>query len=143
MLTQIIGLALFQHTLMICENNIDALSARFQPPTNLMIIPCGTEYLAMSIATFQEAKKRAMEIFGQQSASGAVPNDPTEVPGKLVDAEEMGRIAGMDASWFLDRARRSEIPYYRFGKYVRFNSVEVMDFLKHQQGTPKRKVQVA
>ena len=53
------------------------------------------------------------------------------LPGdRLVDVREMARILNVPVSWLYDRTRKGAIPSIRIGKYVRFNSEEVLAFFR-------------
>jgi excisionase family DNA binding protein len=46
-------------------------------------------------------------------------------PGALIDAEAVGELLGVPASWVLAQARRERIPHVRLGRYVRFDPGEL------------------
>ena len=43
----------------------------------------------------------------------------------LLDAEQAGQLLNVPASWVLAQARADRIPHVRFGRYVRFDAVEL------------------
>jgi excisionase family DNA binding protein len=51
----------------------------------------------------------------------------------LKSIKEMAEILNCKPSWLYSRTRTNEIPFYRLGKYVRFDEIEVMEWLKEQQ----------
>ena len=92
-----------------------------------VLIPFGTEYLAMSRDQFSEALRLGRIVAGHSPHTAEPPQ--TE---QLFDAKSMEAATGIPASWFLDQARRGKIPHMRAGKYVRFHLREVMEATKAQ-----------
>lgn len=90
----------------------------------IILIPYGSEILALRLEDFQAAKNLAMNLLGQ-------PEEPLSVHnGRLLTAEEMSAQTGVPHSWFLEQARRNAIPHVRFGKYVRFRMDDVLEHSK-------------
>ncbi len=52
---------------------------------------------------------------------------------KLLNVHEMAQILGVPASWLYRRTCERRIPFYKLGKYVRMNPVEVMESLKNKE----------
>jgi len=52
----------------------------------------------------------------------------------LLSVAEMAKILNVPKSWLYQRTRfgQSAIPHIKMGKYVRFNSEEVISFLKNK-----------
>lgn len=59
---------------------------------------------------------------------------------QLVTATELARILGVPQSWVRQAARQGRVPSVRFGRYVRFDPVEVRKTLDAQRGTVLRDV---
>lgn len=101
---------------------------------DLVLIPFGNEILAIT----REEYKRALELGRQLTPqSPAVKALATET---LVDAEGMSSLTNppIPASWFLEKARRKEIPFVPFGKYVRFRPSDVFKALEKGIGHKAR-----
>jgi len=73
---------------------------------------------------------------GRDDASGA------ERP-HLMDAREVARLFGVPPSWVLQRARERRIPYYRVGKYVRFDPDEVREFFAQMPDRPADSIETS
>jgi excisionase family DNA binding protein len=50
----------------------------------------------------------------------------------LIGIREMARKLDLPVSWLYQRTRTKEIPFYKIGKYVKFNESEVMDWIRNQ-----------
>ena len=52
----------------------------------------------------------------------------------LIGPGEMAKILGVPISWIYQRTRKGQeaIPHIKMGKYVRFNSGDVLNFLKER-----------
>ena len=48
----------------------------------------------------------------------------------LIGINEMAKKLDVPVSWLYSRTRTGEIPFYKLGKYVRFDEEEVMDWIK-------------
>ena len=93
----------------------------------LVLLPFGPgEFLALEPAELAQARDRAREILGEEWAGDRAAADTTQSPGSLHTAEEMEERTKVPASWFLEQARRGELPHHRLGKYVRFRFDEVL-----------------
>lgn len=55
----------------------------------------------------------------------------------LVTVDEMAQILKVPKSWLYGRTRfgAEKIPHIKFGKYIRFNSQEVLEFFKNKEKT--------
>ncbi len=62
---------------------------------------------------------------------------PEEVPGRLIDVRELARILNVPTTWLYQRTRIGAIPCIRIGKYVRFNSEEVLAFFRSKSADGK------
>lgn len=89
-----------------------------------LLIPFGAEFLALDHATFEEARQRAREMLPSPSTAPAVTSE-------ILDADGIAERTGIPASWFLEQARRGDIPHLRAGKYVRFKLDEVLAALSN------------
>ncbi len=95
----------------------------------LIIIPFGDIILALDAEQFELAVQRGREFEVKHNGK---PNQGHE-PEQIVDAEGAYKATGIPASWFLEAARQSKIPYIRAGKYVRFKLGDIMRALEVRQ----------
>ena len=51
----------------------------------------------------------------------------------LLDADQAGVLLNVPASWVLAEARARRIPHVRLGRYVRFRSHELLEWLDDRQ----------
>jgi excisionase family DNA binding protein len=51
---------------------------------------------------------------------------------ELIGIKEMAKILSINPSWLYSKTRTKEIPFYKIGKYVRFDPDEVLKWIKHQ-----------
>jgi excisionase family DNA binding protein len=58
---------------------------------------------------------------------------------KLLDATEAAELLNVPASWVLSEARAGRIPHVRLGKYVRFESTAITNWLAGRAIGPYRK----
>lgn len=49
---------------------------------------------------------------------------------KLINIDEMADQLGVPVSWIYSRTRTKEIPFYKIGKYVRFDPREVIQWYR-------------
>lgn len=100
-----------------------------------LLIPFNSGWLALTYTQFDEAWTRGQEIMITQSNHEIVKED------KILDADGMYKTTGVPASWFLEAARRGDIPCFQFGKYKRFSLREVLEcLLSHDRHTDKQSV---
>lgn len=59
-------------------------------------------------------------------------------PRPLLDAAAAARLLNVPASWLLAAAREDKCPHRRFGKYVRFDSEELLAWSESHARGPKR-----
>jgi len=58
-------------------------------------------------------------------------------PGlKLVDAQAAGEMLGVPHTWLLTQARAGKVPHHRLGHYVRFDAVELTQWLAETRCGP-------
>jgi len=59
---------------------------------------------------------------------------------KLISVKELAPMLGVPISWIYQRTSLGQdaIPYVRFGKYIRFDPKEVIDFFKSKESLPKK-----
>ncbi len=101
----------------------------------MIIIPVGGAFSALSSAQLEEALARGREILPTRPQHDAVEDD------RVLDADGMNEMTGVPASWFLEAARRGDIPCLPFGKYKRFRLREVLEcLLSHDRHTDKLSV---
>lgn len=96
------------------------MSAEFTD--RLVLVPFGGSLLAFKLDQFTEALER-----GRNLAPSPQPQVATAESDRIVDADGMQKMTGIPASWFLEQARRGEIPHLRAGKYRRFVVREVLE----------------
>jgi excisionase family DNA binding protein len=53
-----------------------------------------------------------------------------------VGVKEIADLLGLPKSWIYDRVRTERIPFYKIGKYVKFDPQEVKVWLKSQRKGP-------
>lgn len=51
----------------------------------------------------------------------------------LIGIKEMAMRLDLPVSWLYSRTRTKEIPHWKLGKYVKFDEVEVMEWLRKKQ----------
>ncbi len=90
----------------------------------MILIPAGDTFLALSRDDLEQALARGREIVPTRSQHAGVEDD------QILDADRMAEMTGVRASWFLEAARRGDIPCLRFGKYRRFRFAEVVESLQ-------------
>lgn len=93
-----------------------------EQPT-MVLVPFGTNLLAMSAEQFQEALERGRTL----APSSAQPETMKTEDNRIVDADGAASETGVPATWFLEQARRNTIPHLKFGKYVRFRLSAVLE----------------
>ena len=87
--------------------------------TVLVQLPDGGT-LALDIEAYRAALTRGREL---------VPSTPlahTAVSDEVLDAAGMQERTNGPATWWLEAARRGDIPHIRAGKYVRFNVADAI-----------------
>jgi hypothetical protein len=55
----------------------------------------------------------------------------------LLDAKTAGALLGVPGSWLLAQARRDAVPHVRLGKYVRFDSRDLLRWIESVKRGPK------
>ncbi len=94
--------------------------------TDRVVIPFGDRFLVLDLEAFDAALAAGSEI-----APKSVQEPMRDAQSRrLLSADEIAARTGVEASWFLTRARLNDIPHARFGKYVRFDFAEVAAHLK-------------
>jgi len=92
-------------------------------PETFCFLPFGNQVLAMTVQEFQVALERGLALAGSTATPPAANSD---APQRLCTAEQMEEHTGVPHGWFLEAARRGEIPHLRMGKYRRFDLHEVI-----------------
>jgi hypothetical protein len=95
----------------------------------IIIIPFGSDQLALTPDEIKAGKERARAIMALDDPKTGEKGNGHYFP-EVVDAEGAERATGVPSSWFLERARRREIPFLQFGKYVRFRLKDVLDHVE-------------
>lgn len=87
-----------------------------------VLIPLpGIGTLALDAETYRAALEEG-ERQAPSRAAGTPAGDPAE---PLLDAEALGAILGIPASWLDQAAREGRIPSLQFGRWRRFKRSEV------------------
>jgi hypothetical protein len=85
----------------------------------LFYLPEPVGWIALTPEALREAQLRARDSIG---AGEIVEQSVTRAEaGSCVSAEEAARALGVDASWLNRQARMRKIPFFRVGKYNRFD----------------------
>lgn len=92
------------------------------------LIPINGIWLALDRESFDAAAAAGAQIVPRPGLGD--PRRPETAT--LLTAEEIAARTGVEASWFLARARLNEIPFVRFGKYVRFDLDAVTTYLSRK-----------
>jgi hypothetical protein len=92
----------------------------------LVLLPLGPgEFLALTPADLAQARDRAREVLGPGPAGDRGTPATTHEP--LLTASEISTATGIPAPWYLESARRREIPHVRLGRYPRFQLSKVVE----------------
>jgi hypothetical protein len=89
-----------------------------------MLIPFGGAWLALTPEQYQTALARGRELVAEP-----VAEQGAHVADEILDAEGMQGRTNIPASWWLEQARKGEIPHLRAGKYVRFELHRTLEHL--------------
>lgn len=96
-----------------------------------LLIPLNSgEFIALTTQEFEQARARGRELMPNQT-----PSTTAHADDRIVDAEGAATLTGVPASWFLEAARRGDIPVLRFGKYCRFRVSELLNAVSVQRET--------
>ena len=82
--------------------------------TVLVPLPDG-QTLALELEAYREAITRGQQL------NPADHKAVTTVTDEVLDANGMAQRTNVPASWWLEAARRGDVPSIKAGKYVRFN----------------------
>lgn len=88
-----------------------------------LLIPFGTEFIALSQEIFNKALERGRRIMQ------VGPSQQPEVE-RLLDSDEAAKLTAIPSSWFLEAARQGRIPHIRAGKYVRIRMSDIIQALE-------------
>lgn len=104
------------------------------PGEALMIIPLvgSGELLALTPMELAQARDRARAVLGPGWGADRGATATTQSPEKLHTAEAMEGLTSVPSTWFLEAARRGDIPHHRLGRYVRFDLAEVRDCTRYR-----------
>ena len=89
-----------------------------------MLIPFGGAWLALTHEQYRAALTRGREL-----VPAAIAEQGALVVEEILDAEGMQGRTNIPASWWLEQARKGEIPHLRAGKYVRFELQKTLEHL--------------
>jgi hypothetical protein len=85
----------------------------------LVLVPLGPgEFIALEPDQLAQARERAREVLGS-GWGGDSAAAPSGAPEPLLTGEQISEVTGIPAPWFLESARRREIPHVRLGRYPR------------------------
>ena len=101
---------------------------------DIILIPFGSKFLALTEAQFKEAMARGKEMVGEGRTKSH-----SEKIDVILDAEGMREKTGIPSTWFLEAARQGRVPFIRAGKYVRFRMEEVIKVLEERNGHKARR----
>lgn len=95
---------------------------------NMILIPFAGEMLALKPEQFQSARLAGAEIMpGSVTAvtDNRARNNAAGNSNQLLTSGQIAQLTGVPRTWFESAARTGKIPFYQFGKYVRFDLDEV------------------
>jgi excisionase family DNA binding protein len=60
------------------------------------------------------------------------------VPGRLLNAREVGELLGVPTSWVYEQSRAGRIPTVSLGRYRRYRLEAILDWLDRLETGPRR-----
>jgi hypothetical protein len=99
----------------------------------LVLVPLGSELIALTREEFEQALERARTLVPQQHEK-----QRNSSPEPWLTAEQMQEHTGIPSTWWLESARRGDIEHYRCGKYVRFTLSSAALSLAQRPGRSER-----
>ena len=93
--------------------------------TVLVPLPDGRS-LAMDIEVYREALAR-----GQAMLPASVTSQ-SDTAVEVLDADGMAERTNVSASWWLEAARRGDVPHLKLGRYVRFDLAAALAALERR-----------
>ena len=99
-----------------------------KPPEAIVILATSVGTIALRMDDLVVAQSMANDLVTRSKTSHSLRTETP--PVQLVDAKQIALQFSVDAGWFRTRAREGRIPHVRIGKYVRFDPLEIRDFLR-------------
>lgn len=98
---------------------------------HMILVPIANgQALALEPNAFNDALRRGSEML-------ASTQPKREVLPEITDAKGMEAITKISAGWFEEAARKERIPHLKFGKFVRFNVLDVLESAALREKTTK------
>ena len=103
-------------------------SAMSEKSNFLVVIPTPIGVIALSMDALRKARGDAASLLDDPVSTRN--QDDVAHLSMLLDAQAIAELFGIEATWFLTRAREGRIPHARFGKFVRFDPAEIRNYFR-------------
>ena len=87
----------------------------------MILVEFADQVLAITDDEFEIARERGLKL---------MTSPRPQVDNEILDASGMEARTGVPASWFAENARKGNIPYLKFGKYIRFDLYKTLKAVK-------------